>query len=147
MPERSTLCLSEEGRKRKLIMDISKIIIPAIIISVLVIIAIVSVKTYLKNLAQGCCGAGGGKENKIKVDKSAVSEYEYKYTVEIAGMTCKNCSMRIENVFNRKNGILADVSLEESQAVIYSKEPLTDFSVRQTIIGLGYSVTDITEEI
>ena len=147
MPEWSALRLSEKGRKRKLIMDILKIIIPAIIISALVIVAIFSVKTYLKNLAQGCCGTDGGKESKIKVDKSAAEEYKYKYTVEIAGMTCKNCSTRIENVFNRKNGILADVSLEESCAVVYSKEPLTDFSIRQTIVGLGYSVSDITEGI
>ena len=117
MPQRSALCLSEKGRKSKLIMDILKIIIPTIIISALVIVAIISVKIYLKNLAQGCCGTGGGKEIKIKIDKSAASEYKYKYTVEIAGMTCKNCSMRIENVFNRKDGILANVSLEESHAV------------------------------
>ena len=128
-------------------MDILKIIIPAIIISALVIVAIISVKTYLRNLAHGCCGTGGGKESKIKVDKSEVSEYKYKYTVEISGMTCKNCSMRIENVFNRKDGILADVSYEDGCAIIYAKEPLKDFSIRQTIVGLGYSVGGITEEI
>lgn len=128
-------------------MDLLQIIIPTIIISALVIIAIISVKTYLRNLAQGCCGTGGGKESKIKVDKSDVSEYKYKYTVEISGMTCKNCSMRIENVFNRKDGILADVSLDEGSGIIYSKDPLTEFSIRQTIVGLGYSVGGITEEI
>ena len=147
MPEWSALCLPEKGRKRKLIMDILKIIIPAIIISALVIVAIISVKTYLKNLTQGCCGSGGGKESKIKVDKSEVSEYKYKYTVEISGMTCRNCSMRIENVFNRKDGILADVSYEDGCAIIYSKESLKDLSIRQTIVGLGYSVSGITEEI
>lgn len=147
MPEWSAMCLPEKGRKRKLIMEILQIIIPTIIISALVIIAIISVKTYLRNLAQGCCGTGGGKESKIKVDKSDVSEYKYKYTVEISGMTCKNCSMRIENVFNRKDGILADVSLDEGSGIIYSKDPLTEFSIRQTIVGLGYSVGGITEEI
>ena len=128
-------------------MEILQIIIPAVIVSALVIIAIISVKTYLKNLTQGCCGSGGGKENEISVDKSDFSEYKYKYTVEIAGMTCKNCSMRIENVFNRKDGILADVSYEDGCAIIYSKEPLKDLSIRQTIVGLGYSVSGITEEI
>lgn len=147
MPQWSALCLPEKGRKRKLIMEILQIIIPTIIISALVIIAIISVKTYLRNLAQGCCGTGGGKESKIKVDKSDVSEYKYRYTVEISGMTCKNCSMRIENVFNRKDGILADVSLDEGSGIIYSKDPLTEFSIRQTIVGLGYSVGGITEEI
>ena len=147
MPQRSALCLPEKGRKRKLIMDILQIIIPAIIISALVIIAIISVKTYLRNLAQGCCGTDGGKEGKIKVDKSDVSEYNYKYKVEIVGMTCKNCTARIENVFNRKDGILAEVSLDDSDAIIYSKTRLTEFAIRQTIVGLGYSVTNITEEI
>ncbi|MBQ8789747.1 MAG: heavy-metal-associated domain-containing protein [Ruminiclostridium sp.] len=128
-------------------MEILQIIIPAVIVSALVIIAIISVKTYLKNLTQGCCGSGGGKENEISVDKSDFSEYKYKYTVEIAGMTCKNCSIRISNVFNRKDGILADVSYEDGCAIIYSKESLKDLSIRQTIVGLGYSVSGITEEI
>lgn len=147
MPEWSALCLPEKGRKRKLIMEILQIIIPAVIVSALVIIAIISVKTYLRNLAQGCCGTGGGKESKIKIDKSNFFEYNYKYMVEIVGMTCKNCTARIENVFNRKDGILADVSLDEGCGIIYSKEPLTEFSIRQTIVGLGYSVGGITEEI
>lgn len=147
MPEWSALRLPEKGRKRKLIMEILQIIIPAVIVSALVIIAIISVKTYLKNLTQGCCGSGGGKENEISVDKSDFSEYKYKYTVEVAGMTCKNCSIRISNVFNRKDGILADVSYEDGCAIIYSKEPLKDLSIRQTIVGLGYSVSGITEEI
>ena len=147
MPEWSALCLPEKSRKRKLIMDLLQIIIPAAIVSALVIIAIISVKTYLKNLTQGCCGSGGGKETETSVDKSDFSEYKYKYTVEITGMTCKNCSIRISNVFNRKDGILADVSYEDGCAIIYSKESLKDLSIRQTIVGLGYSVSGITEEI
>lgn len=128
-------------------MDIPNIIITALIISALVIVAIFSLKTYLKNLAQGCCGTDGGKERKIKVDRSAISEYRYKYTVEIAGMTCKNCSIRIENVFNRRDGVSAEVSLAEGKAVIRAEEPLTAVFIRQTIVGLGYSVSDILEEI
>ncbi|MCI5669324.1 MAG: heavy-metal-associated domain-containing protein [Oscillospiraceae bacterium] len=65
-------------------------------------------------------------------------------------MTCKNCAVRIENVFNRQEGIFARVDFKSGSAEVSAKEPLSEFVIRQTVIGLGYSVeagSDITTDM
>lgn len=114
-----------------------------IIIALLIAICITAIKSYLKKLAHGCCGAGGDNE---KTDKSKpdLSDCKYRYTVYIGGMSCKNCAARIENVFSRQ-GIYAQADFKNGTAKIYSRSPVAEFTVRQTIVGLGYSV-ERTEE-
>ena len=112
-----------------------------IIIALLIAICITAIKSYLKKLAHGCCGAGGGDE-KSEAHKTDLSEYKYKYTVSIGRMTCKNCAARIEKAFNRQ-GIYAQADFKNSVAEIYSQEPVAEFTVRQTIVGIGYSVMSL----
>lgn len=114
----------------------------AIIFILLVLICVFSVKSYIKKLAHGCCGAGGDDEKASEI-KADLSEYKYKYTVNIGGMSCKNCAARIENSFNRKDGLHANVDFKSGIAEIYSNAEVPEFTVRQTVIGLGYSVKEI----
>lgn len=115
-----------------------------IIISVLVVVCFIDVRNYVKNLAHGCCGAGGDKERKLTkiVD---LAEYKYHYSVKISGMPCKNCAVRIENVFNRKEGIFAQADFKRETAEVFAKEPLPEIIIRQTVVGLGYSVEEIKQ--
>lgn len=116
----------------------------AIIIVMLVGACVVAVRSYAKKLSRGCCGAGGDKER--KVTKTAdLSEFRYSYSVKISGMSCKNCAVRIENAFNRQEGIFARVDFKRSTAVVYTKEPLPEIYVRQTVVGLGYSVEEMKQ--
>ncbi|MGN1135007.1 MAG: cation transporter [Oscillospiraceae bacterium] len=113
----------------------------AIIIVILIAICITAVKCYMKKLAHGCCGAGGDNEKSDKT-KPNLSDCKYRYTIYIVGMSCKNCAARIENAFSRQ-GIYAQADFKNGTAEIYSQESVAEFTVRQTIIGLGYSVERI----
>lgn len=116
----------------------------AIIIAVIIGICVISLKSYLKKLSHGCCGAGGDDEKISEIDFD-ISKCKYKYTVKIGGMTCKNCSARIENALNKKQGIYAKIDFKSGIGEIFSEAPVPEFIVRQTVIGLGYSIERIEE--
>ena len=113
----------------------------AIIIILLVLICIFSVKSYMKKLAHGCCGTGGDDEKAPEI-KAALSEYKYKYTVKIGGMSCKNCSAKIENALNRKDGLYVKADFKSGIVEIYSNADVSEFTIRQTVVELGYSVEE-----
>ena len=115
-----------------------------IIISVLIVLSFIAVRTYVKKLAHGCCGAGGDKERKI-AETADLSNCKYRYTVKIGGMICKNCAVRIENTFNRQNDIFAQADYKSGIAEISAKEALPVIVIRQRIVGLGYSVEEIKQ--
>lgn len=115
-----------------------------IIISVLIVVCFIAVRTYVKKLAHGCCGAGGDKERKI-AETADLSDCKYRYTVKIGGMTCKNCAVKIENTFNRQEGIFAQADYKSGITEISAKEPLPEIVIRQRIVGLGYSVEEIKQ--
>ena len=117
----------------------------AIILILLILICIFSVKSYIKKLAHGCCGTGD--DEKSSETKADLSECKYKYTVKVGGMSCKNCAAKIENVFNRKDGLYAKADFENGTAEIYSNAEVSEFTVRQTVVGLGYSVEGIEKII
>ena len=114
----------------------------AIIIILLILVCVFSVKSYMKKLAHGCCGTGGDDE-KAPEAKADISEYKYKYTVKVGGMSCKNCAAKIENTLSRKEGLYAKADFKNGTAEIYSKADVSEFTIRQTVVGLGYSVEGI----
>lgn len=118
----------------------------AIIITILIVIAVFAVKSYAKKLSHGCCGAGGGtvKTTISKDDMPDISDCKYKYTAVIGGMSCKKCSARIENAFARHNA-KAVVDFKSGNAEIYSPQQLTNFTIRQIITGMDYTVERIEE--
>lgn len=116
----------------------------AIILAFLIAICVIAVKSYMKKLAHGCCGTGGGVE-KRSAEKPDLSEFKYKYTVTVGGMSCQNCAARIENAFNSR-GMYAQADFKSGIAEVYSKTPVSEFTVRQTVVGLGYSVEGIEEK-
>lgn len=119
------------------------IMITVIIIAALAAACFFAVRSYMKKISYGCCGAGGGEIDE-KLKKPDISECKYKYTVKIGGMSCKKCAERIENAFLRQ-GIAAEVNHVKGEAVLYSKEPTSEFTIRSTVIGLNYTVERIEE--
>ena len=116
----------------------------AIIIVLLVGACVMAVKSYAKKLSHGCCGAGGDKEQKL-TKTADLAEYKFRYCVKIGGMSCKNCAVRIENAFNRQEGIYAQVDFKNGSAEVSAKKPLPEIVIRQIVIGLGYSVEEIKQ--
>ena len=114
-------------------------LITAAIIAVLAVICVIAVRSIIKRGKQGCCGAGGGDiaENIVK-DTSG-------YSVKIGGMHCDKCASRIALAFNRQDGVFAKVSWKDGSADILSENPLSEMQIRSTIMGLDYTVEEITD--
>lgn len=114
----------------------------AIIVCVLILICIFSIKSYVRKLSQGCCGSGGDKENKVEVEDKNPAHYPYRNKVEIEGMTCKNCRLRVENAFNEKEGVWARVDLKKKELLLYTKSPMEEADIRMTVAKLGYTMKE-----
>lgn len=117
--------------------------VTGIIIGIIVVISIFAVKSYVKKLKNGCCGAGGDEVKKIKPADTDMEHYTHKYILTIEGMTCKNCAARVENAFHEKEGFYAKVNLKKNIAEVYTKEQADEFELRQLVTRAGYQVTDV----
>lgn len=100
-------------------------------------------RSYLKRIAAGCCGADATKV-KIKADKN-ISHYSSKLIVCILGMHCKNCALHIENALNGRGDCYAKVTLKDNTATIYCRSAADKSSICETIENAGYSVSDFKE--
>mgnify|MGYP002793901071 CR=1 FL=1 len=88
------------------------------IICIIILMACVfGIKSYAKRLSHGCCGGGGETIKK---------------------MTCSNCSTRIENAFNTREGCYARADSGKRTATLHSKHPLTESEAREIIRKAGY---------
>ncbi|MBQ8171863.1 MAG: heavy-metal-associated domain-containing protein [Oscillospiraceae bacterium] len=114
----------------------------ALVIVVIAAICAVAVISYVKKLSKGCCGTGADKEKRIMAQQGDMS---YHYTVEVDGMSCEKCAIRVENGFNRQQGISARVDLKAGTAEIRSEKPLAELIIRKTIVELGYTTGRLTE--
>lgn len=117
--------------------------INAVICIALVLICIFAVRSYLKKLKNGCCGAGGVELKRIRPADKDTSHYPYAKKIGIEGMSCKNCAMRIENAFHEMDGFYAEVNLKQKYAIVYMKEKETDDDLKRVIQRSGYRVTSI----
>ncbi len=118
--------------------NLSTIIICALI-AVLCVIGGFSFKKRLKN---GCCGGGGGevKEEKKKIDKE---QYPYHYEVGIEGMSCHNCSDRIELAVGKEDGLYAEADWRKKKAMIWADHKITEGDIRPIITRAGYKFVSI----
>lgn len=116
----------------------------AIIITIIIIIVVFAVKSYIKKLSHGCCGSGGETSAVSPTDAPSVSDCKFRYTAVIGGMSCKKCAVRIENAFAR-HGAKAVVDFKSGTAEIYSPQQLTNFMIRRIITAAEYTVERIEE--
>ncbi len=116
----------------------------AILVAVIVAVCTLALVSYGKKLSKGCCGTAGDKEERIAPKQG---EFQRLVTVKIGGMTCEKCAVRIENGFNRMDGVSTKVDHKTGIAEIRSAEPLTALVIRKTIIELGYTVESISEPV
>jgi copper chaperone CopZ len=110
-----------------------------IIVLILVVIAVVAVRSYSKKLTQGCCGAGGDSNKKVRVRDKNPDHYPYTVTIGVEGMTCKHCKQRVENALNEEEGVWAEVDLENHSALVRMKKPVSEERLRRVITQAGYT--------
>ncbi len=122
------------------------------IIIALALICFFAIRSYIRKLTHGCCGTGSagsagsaGCDNKRRLRNADLSGYTHRYSVKIGGMTCKNCALRIENAFNRQEGLAARVDFKTGLAEVASNSQIAELTLRKTIVELGYSVEEIAD--
>ncbi len=117
----------------------------AIIVVILVLICVFSVKSYIKKLSRGggCCGEHEEMEKKVRVADHDRSHYPYTITLRIDGMTCGNCTRRVENALNRLEGTWATVDFSEGKATVRTKQPADTEVLRRAVSDAGYTMLGV----
>ena len=82
----------------------------------------------------------------VKPQDTNVNDYDHVYRMDIEGMHCKNCAMRIENAFNEQTDCMAKVDLAGKFARIYTKKPVEEVVLKQTVWHAGYESKTVTVE-
>lgn len=115
---------------------------PFVVILILVVlVAALILMMRRKNTKGGsCCGSRETMEPKIRPKDRNKSHYPYRYEAEIDGMVCANCARRVENAFQKNEGILAHVDLSEKASDVLSKKPLHREDVLQMLQGTSYTL-------
>lgn len=109
---------------------------------IILVVAIFSIKGYIKKLMVGCCGGEIEPKKKIKVD---LKDYKYSKIINIEGMTCKNCVAHVENELNELEGIYATANLKKKCAVVNMKENINNDILEAAVKKAGYTVVSIAD--
>lgn len=110
---------------------------------VVVIILMVAAFAFRSSLSHfrgegGCCGGSNKlKKNRKKRLKKVLNE---KYIVQVDGMHCKSCAIRIENAINSVDGVVADVNLSKQTAKIKADHKIEISDIIEIIELEGYQV-------
>ena len=117
----------------------------AVVIVILVLIVVWAVfKTVQKyRKGGGCCGDHEEMPRRIPVHDRRESNYPYKLTLSIGGMTCENCAIRVENALNLLPDTWAKVDIAEKTAVVLTKNEPDENQLRRAVQEAGYVVMDI----
>ncbi len=100
----------------------------AIIVAVLIVIAVIAIRSYAKKLTSGCCGGETEHVKKIKVEDKDVSHYPY-------------CVQIGENTLNSEDGVWAEVDLSQNLATVHMKNNLSELFLKKLVSSAGYIMT------
>ncbi|MDD4969541.1 MAG: heavy metal translocating P-type ATPase [Paludibacter sp.] len=64
-------------------------------------------------------------------------------TLQIKGMSCPHCSMRVEKVLNSIEGVEAQVDLESNSAKVKLTHEVSDETLKSAVDAIGYEVVDV----
>jgi len=93
----------------------------------------------------GCCGSHEQSlKRKGPFDRNK-HNYHYTFSIKIGGMTCNNCAIRVENALNSLSGVMANVSIDTKQAIVYTKDTPNENVIFSTVIKVGYTVLEMSK--
>ena len=82
----------------------------------------------------------------MKVADRDARHYPYTATLSIEGMMCTNCARKVENAFNRQDGVWVKVDFAGRKAVVRMKQPMDDAILRRIVREAGYTVLKIADK-
>lgn len=113
----------------------------AVICVLLILAAVIGIKSCIKRMTSGCCGSSGAKQIKrIKVKDRDLSHYPYQRNLKVDGMSCGNCTVRVENALNSMDGVWASVKLDAEEAAVHMKCEYSDELLKEAVRAAGYAV-------
>ena len=109
----------------------------ALIVIGLVLICVLTCRSYMRKLRYGCCG-GDTQEVRIKVSDRNEEHYPYHITFSVEDMHCKNCAQRIESRLQELDGVWATAHLAEKTVWVRMKKEYDAETLAQQIRRAGY---------
>ena len=92
-----------------------------------------------------CCGEHEAPPTKIRARDTNKSHYQYVYELNVDGMHCANCARRVENAFNKENGLMAKVDIGKKQVSVWSKTQMSESDMSKIISDSGYTMLSMRE--
>ena len=113
-----------------------------ILAAVLIIALFIALRTVIKRfgIKKTCCG---GKRTEKREEKILESAPMWEITVGIDDLCCENCAIRVENAFNRMEGVSAKASHEEKRAVLLLRKELSETELRAVVADCGFTAKDL----
>ena len=91
-----------------------------------------------------CCGEHDAAPKKVKVADTNKAHYSQVYELSIDGMHCANCARRIENAFNRNDGLWARADISQKRVELRSKRELSEDQCRSIVTEAGYTLNNMS---
>lgn len=111
-----------------------------IICIILAVVIVIGIRSTKKRATSGCCDTGDTVK-RVKVKDKDKSHYPYQTTLNVSGMHCQNCTIRVENAFNGQDGFYARVNTSTQQVTILSKEEHSLDELIDIVRKSGYQAT------
>lgn len=118
--------------------------VDVIILLFVLVLIIFAVKGSIRHFKgeSPCCGGSSSSEGKKekKLEGIILGEKD----VDIGGMTCSNCALRVQSALNRIDGVSATVDLKEHMAHVRFTRLISDEEIKNAITSAGYEAGDIS---
>ncbi len=109
---------------------------------ILIVVIIASIAGVVKRIKYGssCCGERDAAPSKIKVKDRNKNHYPNTYYLEVDGMHCSGCVRKIENEFNKNEGMWAKANLEYKQVKLLSKNTVDRNMASKIVSDAGFTM-------
>lgn len=87
----------------------------------------------------GCCGEHAAAEKRVQPADRNKAHYPFRAELEISGMTCQNCAVRVGNALNSLEGVWAHVDLSSKTAKLLLKAEPDERQLCQAVARAGYA--------
>ncbi len=110
----------------------------AIFAALILAIALITVRSYAKQLSQGCCGSGGdAPQKRTRPQDRNRAHYPFTETLIVDGMVCANCARRVENALNAVEGVWAEADVNTKRVTVHMKQQQNPELLRSITNGIG----------